>query len=268
MFFGFVTAQWPMYVPGAPINRSVIPIEAGIYGFAYGPALYSCREQVYRYPCHGVQLPDPSICQNLPPLLSRLPNIKGTAFLLLNQKDSMEIHCGVESGTDETQKAPEGTVLVYTLNGTCPDIYGPSHTPPVTVNYEANEYMFVMARCIEPGKSPSRIAYAERLTPESYQCYRNQGGPWKFETHYKPLQLPQCEAWKHGLENCDGQSIYEPEDNVPAPDVTPPSPPQPQSTPTLPSDTHRQTSSSPSAPQPQQHLMILIVTFLVLFLLL
>lgn len=240
-----VTAQWPMYEPGAPIDRSVIPLKGSIFGFGYGAALYSCREQLYSYPCDGARIPDSSICKNFPVTVSKTPYIKGPTFLSLGLADTLEIHCGMELTDDETQKSPEGTMLVYTTNGTYPDIYGPKHTPPVTIRYEAGEYMFLMARCIEPKLTASRIAYAERFGDETYMCYM-AGGTWKYETYYKPLNLPQCQPWEYGLEHCDGQTIYrpgqphlEPSPSVPLPTL--PSPTVPGSSPT---ETRQQNSEA------------------------
>ena len=202
-------AQWPMYEPGASIDRSAIPIKGAMFGFDYG-STYGCKTKFYQIACEPAQVPEPSLCQNLPASVSVTPYVKyqtGGFFLLLSNSGQIAIQCGTYHTAGDSQSAPVGTRVVYTTNGTYPDIYGPSYDHPVLVDFESGVEMFLLARCIEPGKQPSRFAYAERSI-DNHVCTLS-GGLWSYETHYKPLELPQCQPWVVGIDKCDGQTIVE-----------------------------------------------------------
>ena len=214
------SAQWPMYVPGDPIDRSVIPVESAVYGFTYGSG-YACTDKIYSIPCAATTIPDPSLCKNMPPTVSRTAYITPAILLNLESHGTLTINCGTVDYAPDDQKPPPGTKVVYTTDGTYPDIYGPSYDYPVTINFAANEYMFVLARCLEPGKTAGEIAYVERKPTGAYLCAK-EGGEWKYETHYRPLNLPQCQPWIIGADKCDGQTVVD-QGSVPSPSL-PPSP--------------------------------------------
>ena len=204
-------AQYPMYEPGSPVDPSAFPTPISFYGITTG----------FITPCFADGVPDPRIacvtlrtglsshCLNTPADVSRTPLVSDASFPAIGVEVVVTISCGakLEGLPYPEEYAPEGTKIVYTLNGTYPDIYGPSFDNPVVFYAMGGEEMFLVARCIEPGKLPSRITYVERREQYAYDCA--PGGDWVYQKDYKPLNLPQCHPEIVGADKCDGQTIVE-----------------------------------------------------------
>lgn len=233
---------YPMYTPGEAVTSDMLPTPHASYGSAH--ALYLCtanENEPTRTACDSLKKLDESFCKNVPAGISRTPHFSGK-LLGSDFGGRFSITCGAPADWAiydqyKDEAAPEGTVVVYTTNGTLPDIYGPSHPAPVTLSFSSGEESFIVARCIEPDAHPSRIAYVKR-GGEVVECGNADNlDRWRIETDHKPLILPGCNARALGKETCDGQTIVE---QV----FVPPSPPLPSDTPSTnsphPTPTHVQ----------------------------
>ncbi|MCA1799896.1 MAG: hypothetical protein LC650_01195 [Actinobacteria bacterium] len=226
-------AVYPMYTPGEPITAEMRPTPESAYGLPRKVQFCSDLPSTSWRKC-AFSSNDDSFCYNRPSNVSRTPQILGT-FWDADKWGRVYIVCGAEEGITmypayKNQGAPPGTKIVYTTNGTLPDIYGARHANPVSYlvinNQDAHDQEgFIVARCLEPNKMPSRIAYVQRKENALGSCAGTD--PWRIEIDHKPLILPGCNALLLGTDVCDGQTI------VPQRVVAPP-PPQPNNDPTSP----------------------------------
>jgi hypothetical protein len=216
-----------MYTPGEPITTEMLPTERAFYGIPGMVQFCSDLDSSQQRECSTFQSNDASFCHNVPEHVSRTPYFPSSIYDISNG-GAYTIRCGATPDWTiydqyKNEGAPEGTEIVYTTDGTLPDIYGPRHPNPVQLNLRRSEVSFIVARCIEPGKHPSRIAYVERKYNGPLDCggkYNPDPAAWRVETDHKPLVLPGCNARALGRDVCDGQTIVEQ-----ATSIAPPPPP-------------------------------------------
>lgn len=199
---------FPMYVPGTAITDEMLPDATAMYGVPWRTLVSGCKLGRVNDVCESRWLlpgDDASFCKNVPDYVSRTPYFSG-GMMWIESDDDIEIVCG---GNDmfESEKNIAGTTIVYTTDGTLPDVNGPSVVAPHTFSASAGEAIFLVARCLEPGKHPSRIAYVKRQPKGYYDCFADPG--WKWEVNHKPLILPGCNAAVLGLVVCDGQTVVD-----------------------------------------------------------
>jgi hypothetical protein len=212
-----VSAQFYMYTPG----DSIEPYVNTVFD-AYGGG-YRCTPAQAGEPCYLSPYFDSTLCKNEPANVSMTPWIE-SKYLYGSAADTgvIRIRCGTG-----TQPNVYNDVLVFTANGTLPDIHsepllGPaSSTAAYDVPFSpANPFPVVVARCIEPGKLPSRIAYARRInwvtTVNGSYCPGHD-----VRITYHELGLPRCDPTLMG-DACDGQTIVA----MPPGKTSPSSPPK------------------------------------------
>lgn len=182
--------QYYMYTPGTAIT---IPPWDQFGGFIY------C-DFVQPSGCGLPPYSDVTLCQNVPSNVSITPMIE-QIYRYGQASATGRISVTCETG------GRINTKTVYTTDGTLPDIHGPAFNGGAYIDFDpSNPSPIVLARCIEAGKVPSRIAYFQRmiwdsavngsaLPPESCKL-----------SHYKELNLPRCDPNLLGT-LCDGQTI-------------------------------------------------------------
>ena len=191
-----------MYTPGESIEPYVTSPFAGFGGGK------TCRIAQQGDPCYVSPYTDPTMCQHLPENVSMTPWIDPANIVgLASASGTIGIRCGTA-----TVPSIYNDVLVFTANGSLPDIHaepllGPSSSKAAyNVPFSpANPTPVIVARCLEPGKLPSRIAYARRLIWDpavngSFCPAHDVLGT------YRELSLPRCLPNLVGA-LCDGQSI-------------------------------------------------------------
>lgn len=216
-------AYLPMYEPGAPV---VLQDPYDAYGV---PTLCDNAESVYPeiMSCYRSDNETPDACENIPEIVSRTPIINsGPRVNTTTPLRYIAITCGL--GADKF-----AADLAYTLNGTFPDIYQAVPSADLAngnilrIDHHRNyPDLFVVARCIEDGKLPSRIAYFRRLANNTGDCYN-----YNRRFNYRQLDLPQCYPDLVGANACDGQTIVE-HPPVPTPPPAPVYKPPTRPTPT------------------------------------
>lgn len=222
-----------MYEPGTRIERDVhTASDLWAYGLMAAPCVDATLEMC-------MQMPDMTLCENRPESVSRTPLIVSKG---LDTIDGVE-HREFEVKCDFSHQRPENTTIVYTTNGTLPDIFGPRSPPEFFVKVPVNMSNLLVARCIEPGKTPGRIAYVRIYSWDEYDC-----PPWEYEEHYKELDgIQECPWWELGYDGCDGQSFLA--GYAPEPTVQPS--PEPQEIPSSPSTSP--TAGTPSLAPSSDH---------------
>lgn len=229
LFFSFADASpFLMYEPGAPIVAGTHTEDRlWTYGLLRSVCVDATLEQC-------MQMPDLTLCDNRPESVSR------TASILRRDSETIDgvYHNGFVIKCDYAHRRPENTTLVYTTNGTMPDIFGERSPAEISIQVPFNESNVVVARCIEPGKTPGRVAYVRPLEYGAFDCDK-----WDYDAHYKELvNFPECPWWELGYDGCDGQTILE---------QSPEPAPAPQQTSTPPSGSPASpTASSDPSPDP------------------
>lgn len=198
----FGRAQFYMYTPGTSIE----PYVKTIFD-AFGGG-YRCTPAQVGEPCYLSPYFDSTLCKNEPANVSMTPWIE-PRYLYGSAAETgvIRIRCGTG-----TQPNVYNAELVFTANGTLPDIYSEPLLGPASSKaaYDvpfspANPFPVVVARCIEPGKLPSRIAYARRInwvnTINGSYCPSHD-----VRLTYRELDLPRCDPALVGSA-CDGQTI-------------------------------------------------------------
>lgn len=211
-----VHGQFYMFTPGTSIEPYVnSPLDT------FGAGSYCGFSQ--NVPC-GRTSPyvDPSMCQHLPSNVTPTPYIEETHLRgSASEAGSIFISC-IQWTYDATIRVK----MFFTTNGTLPDVNGPCY-PAGDANCIGNAYVpfdavtkpVIVVRCVEPGKLPSRIAYARRLTWESSNgtwCEKPQAIYSVTNPYYRELSLPRCDPKTAGT-LCDGQSIVVGQPIVPSP---------------------------------------------------
>lgn len=195
----------PMYIPGTPLTSDMLSSAWAEYGFPFREGQDACRRyRKFQQICKSILLPgnDVSFCMNVPEFMSRSPNF-GMTGLDANMAGFVHINCGA-GRIEDGERSPNGTMITYTMDGTLPNIIAAIHPEPVTFMIAAGQEATIIARCWEPGKKPSRIAYAFRVKDRSpFAC----DGPneWDIDSDHTPLLLPGCDRYTYGLDKCNGQ---------------------------------------------------------------
>lgn len=198
--------QYYMYTPG----ESIVPYMKSTYD-TYGAGLY-CGS-IWGANCSTSPYFDPTMCQYSPTNVSVTPYIS-YENLYRPPGTSASILVSCDAWTDD---ASLNISLYFTTNGTLPDITGPCHSNGVRclrgalVAYGPNDPPpLIVARCVQQGMLPSRIAYAKRIPWDD-----EVNGLWCDAPHaikalpsatYRELSLPRCNHISFGA-LCDGQTI-------------------------------------------------------------
>lgn len=219
----------PMYTAGTPLTLSMRTSAWSEFGFPFREGQDACRRhRKFHQACKSILLPgtDVGFCMNYPEYMSRTPNF-GMTGLDANMAGFVHINCGA-GAVEDGERSPNGTMITYSMDGTLPSIFMALNPAPVTFIIPAGEEATIIARCVEPGKKPSRIAYAFRVKDRTpFAC----DGPneWDIDSDHTPLLLPGCDHLKYGLDKCNGEGFVGPMPSTPTP--TPP-PPPPSNVPT------------------------------------
>jgi hypothetical protein len=201
-------AYTPMYVPGTPVTDDMLAIDGATMGT---PLSRTCNINGRLNNCIEAFSNDLNLCVNDPEYISRTPYIasqQGHLYLgSLTTQDTYYIMCGQR--LTHLSETYEPMKLVFTTNGTLPDINGPYVMNMTQFVYPGDgSPFFIVARCIEPGKLPGRFAYI-KFRDLGYSCKTNTELNWRYETHDKNLILPQCDYARGGSKYCDGQTIVD-----------------------------------------------------------
>lgn len=195
------SAQFYMYTPGASIEPFVSTL---FDSFGGG---YRCEPAHQGDSCYLSPYFDSTLCFNDPDNVSMTPwidsqNIYGDP----NASGTIMVQCGIGSIPNIVNDR-----IVFTTNGTLPDVLKPFNASEgdamasISVPFSpSNPFPVIVARCIEPGKLPSRIAYARRIhwgSANGSYCPSHEA-----LAAYRELPLPRCLTRLVGS-LCDGQSI-------------------------------------------------------------
>ena len=195
--FGGATAYLYMYEPGDPVPSTYSMWDE----FGIGN---DCRRSLSGS-CIGLIFMDETICDNTPANVSRTPLFKSIDVRRTDQRTSGYI--GVDCNP-WGQRDSRNVTVVYRTDGRMPDIFvAHTNVQSATIRYDENtRNFFVVARCLEEGKLPSRIAYFERVvwdeTVNGSWCDQ-----WSETANYKELDLPRCRPELVGWDKCDGQTV-------------------------------------------------------------
>lgn len=184
-------AQFYMYQPGTKANFS--PWDQ------FG-RMIPCSFEIPSGPCQLYPYFDASLCTYTPPNVSVTPSIDQTyRYGSASDTGGIIVDCNVGNrGTNVS--------IAYTEDGTLPDIKKAVRRDTVIIRFNATRPTpIIIARCIDQGKVPSRIAYMQRMIWDDAV-----NGSYSTTvcniSHYKELNLPRCDPNLYGS-LCDGQSI-------------------------------------------------------------
>lgn len=197
-----------MYTPG----ESVVPYMNSFYD-TYGSGWY-CGS-IWGANCSESPFFDPTMCQHIPSNVSVTPFID-SAYLYAspNATSSILVSCNHWSNDPSLNVS-----LFFTTNGTLPDIRGRCHSNGLRclgsalVSFGPNDTpAFIVARCVQQGMVPSRIAYARRIPWDDVTngswCNTPQAIKALPSPTYRELSLPLCNHIVFGSQ-CDGQTVVQ-----------------------------------------------------------
>lgn len=213
-------ALLPMYEPGATVNVSTLLGRPNELMGTKQASLRSCHPYIdANNVCPESGYPTSRVCAVIGGYYSRIALYTSDVTPL---GTTLEVDCAYDN------MAPAGTRLVYSTNGTFPNVFAANETEegvtydfPATISLpnvtERNGSHIVLMRCVEPGLYPSPFSYWRNLPLSEYSC---DDRSWTYSDNWANLDLPNCDFT---LYDCDGQTIYpKPSD---APEASP-SPPQ------------------------------------------
>jgi hypothetical protein len=207
-------AQFYMYTPGESIE-SLVKTQFDSFGGGK-----RCTPPKSNEPCFQSPYFDSTLCHNDPDNVSMTPWIDPANIIgAPTDSGTIRILCGRGVVPNVVND-----ILVFTSNGTLPDIFS---TPLIGAGGSkalfdvpfspSNPFPVIVARCIEPGKLPSRIAYARRI---NWVSAVNGSYCPQHDTAltYRELDLPRCLPSLVGSQ-CDGQTIVAMPQQAPPPTV-------------------------------------------------
>lgn len=191
IFVHSMHAQFYMYTPGTP---AVFSPWDQFGGFVYCTFVLPTG-------CGLMPYTDSSLCNNVPENVTITPQISQT-YRYGKATDMGYIRIGCDTGN------PPNMSMVYTTDGTLPDITKPLRGRVASVLFNSSfPTPIILARCIQDGKLPSRIAYFQRMIWDT--AVNGTTPPSCDIKHYKELNLPRCNPAVYGA-RCDGQTIITP----------------------------------------------------------
>lgn len=191
LIVSMTTAQFYMYQPGT---------QATFEPWDQFGRMIACRFEIPSGQCQLYPYTDESLCRYIPDNVSVTPSISQTyRYGSATQSGGILVDCNVGNrGTNVS--------IAYTEDGTLPDIRKAVRSDTVVVRFNATRPTpIIIARCIDQGKLPSRIAYMQRMIWDD-AVNGSYATTVCSLSHYKELNLPRCDPVIYGP-LCDGQTI-------------------------------------------------------------
>lgn len=183
-------AQYYMYTPGTPIVFAPWQQYGGWQDNCAITLPTGCKISPYS---------DLTLCQNIPTNVSFTPVIDQTyRYGPSSQYGTIYAQCGSLSPTEPPMYP------VCTSDGTLPDVFAPENTSACEVSFgPSNPTPIIVARCVQNGTIPGRIAYMQRMVWNDSSTVPNESCDFG---NYVELNLPQCNPALYGA-LCDGQTV-------------------------------------------------------------